>query len=120
MVQAVNPYLDFPGNTLEAFAFYRSVFGGQFPMLLRYRDFPGNMGVAEADADRIAHIALPIGPAMLMGTDAVGGELVGNNTHMVMEADDAAEARRLFDARSAGGRATVPLRRTSGPTSRAR
>jgi PhnB protein len=114
MVQAVNPYLNFPGNTLQAFEFYRAVFGGEFPMVLRYRDFPDNMGVPEDAADHIAHIALPIGPAMLMGTDAVGGEpvRVGNNTHMVMEADDAAEARRLFDALSAGGRATMPLQRT--------
>ncbi len=94
--------------------------GGQLPDAAALSRLPGNVGVADEDPDLIAHIALPIGPAMLMRTDAVGGELVGNNTHMVMEADDAAEARRLFDARSAGGRATVPLRRTSGPTSRAR
>ena len=43
MVQAVNPYLNFPGNTLEAFEFYRSVFGGEFAMVLRYRDFPDNI-----------------------------------------------------------------------------
>ena len=29
MVQAVNPYLNFAGNTLDAFEFYRSVFGGE-------------------------------------------------------------------------------------------
>ncbi len=116
MVKAVNPYLNFPGNTLQAFEFYRSVFGGEFPMLLRYRDFPGNMGVPAEAADRIAHIALPIGPAMLMGTDAgegCGGPVVvGNNTHMVLEADDAAEARRLFDGLAPGGTATMPLQRT--------
>ena len=116
MVQAVNPYLNFPGNTLQAFEFYRAVFGGEFPMVLRYRDFPDNMGVPEDAADHIAHIALPIGPAMLMGTDAgcgFGDELqVGNNSYIVISPDDGAEARRLFDGLSAGGRVTMPLQAT--------
>jgi len=57
MVQAVNPYINFAGNTLEAFEFYRSVFGGEFPMVLRFRDFPGNMGAPEeaVQAEARAH-----------------------------------------------------------------
>ena len=116
MVQAVNPYLNFAGNTLEAFEFYRSVFGGQFAMVLRYRDFPGNMGAPDEAADRIAHVALPLGPAMLMGTDVVGNDLAsfnaGNASYIVLAPDDAAEARRLFDGLSAGGTATMPLQAT--------
>ncbi len=116
MVQAVNPYLNFAGNTLEAFEFYRSVFGGEFAMVLRYRDFPGNMGAPGEAADRIAHVALPLGPAMLMGTDVVGNDLAsfnaGNASYIVLAPDDAAEARRLFDGLSAGGTATMPLQAT--------
>ncbi len=116
MVQAVNPYLNFAGNTLEAFEFYRSVFGGEFAMVLRYRDFPGNMGAPGEAADRIAHVALPLGPAMLMGTDVVGNDLAsfnaGNASYIVLAPDDAAEARRLFDGLSAGGTTTMPLQAT--------
>lgn len=116
MVQAVNPYLNFPGNTLEAFEFYRSVFGGEFAMLVRYRDFPDNMGLPADAADGIAHIALPIGPALLMGTDAgCGGTSTlrtGNNSYIVLAPDDAAEAKRLFDALAAGGTITMPLQAT--------
>ena len=116
MVQAVNPYLNFAGNTLEAFEFYRSVFGGEFPMVLRYRDFPGNMGAPEADGDRIAHIALPIGPNVLMGTDLVGDQAAsfnpGNNSFIVLAPDSADEAKQLFDGLSAGGTATMPLQAT--------
>lgn len=116
MVQSVNPYLNFPGNTLEAFEFYRSVFGGEFPMVLRFRDFPGNMGAPDAAADRIAHIALPIGQNVLMGTDVIGDQVdaftVGNNSYIVLAPDDADEAARLFDGLSAGGRVEMPLQAT--------
>ena len=116
MVQSVNPYLNFPGNTLEAFEFYRSVFGGEFPMVLRFRDFPGNMGAPDAAADRIAHIALPIGQNVLMGTDVIGDSLaafkLGTNSYVVVTPDDAAEARRLFDGLSVGGRVEMPLQAT--------
>lgn len=116
MVQAVNPYLNFAGNTLEAFESYRAVFGGEFPMVLRYRDFPGNMGAADADADRIAHIALAVGPGMLMGTDVVGEQVAsfrpGNNTYIVLAPDSADEAKRLFDGLSAGGHVEMPLQAT--------
>lgn len=114
MVQAVHHYLNFPGSTLEAFEFYRSVFGGDFPMVVRYRDFPGNMGAAEADADRIAHISLPIGPVMLMGTDVLDREryVQGNHSYIVLTPDDADEARRLFDALSPGGEVEMPLQST--------
>ena len=116
MVQALNPYLNFPGNTLDAFEFYRSVFGGEFPMVLRFRDFPGNMGAPDAAADRIAHIALPIGQNVLMGTDVIGDQVasfkIGNNGYIVLDPDDAAEAKRLFDGLAAGGRVEMPLQAT--------
>lgn len=60
-MKVVNPYLNFPGNTEQAFQHYKSVFGGDFPMVVRFGDFPGNMGVAEQHRDKIAHIALPLG-----------------------------------------------------------
>lgn len=109
-----NPYLNFPGHTEEAFTFYRSIFGGEFPLVLRFRDFgPGMDG---PDADKIAHIALPLGATMLMGTDALeshGRALVaGNNFAISVEADDAGEAQRLFDGLSGGGRVEMPLGRT--------
>lgn len=116
MVQSVNPYLNFAGNTLEAFEFYRSVFGGDFPMVVRYRDFPGNMGAPPEAADRIAHIALPLGASMLMGTDVVGADAAtfraGNNSYIVVAPDDAAEAMRVFEGLSAGGSIAMPLQAT--------
>lgn len=111
-----NPYLNFEGTTLEAFEFYRSVVGGEFLGVLRFRDFGGEaMQVPAEEMDLIAHIALPLGESILMGTDALpsrGGLNVGNNVSIVLEMDDAEEARRVFDGLAAGGSVGMPL----GPT----
>lgn len=116
-MKTVNPYLNFDGNTEEAFTFYRSVFGGEFLAVVRFRDFGDNaMGVPEKDLDRIAHIALPIGTNVLMGTDALeslGQSLtVGNNFYITLEAETADEADGLFEELAAGGRTEMPLQRT--------
>jgi PhnB protein len=113
-MKAVNPYLNFKGNTEEAFGFYKSVFGGEFAGVLRFRDFGENtMGIPEHDLDKIAHIGLPLGGgAMLMGTDVVDGMpgnfIVGTNFYITLEPDTADEAKALF----AGGRTEMPLQTT--------
>jgi PhnB protein len=116
MIKGVNPYVNFNGNTEQAFEFYRSVFGGDFLGVVRYRDFPA-MGAADADLDRIAHIALPLGEDnMLMGTDvseSAGHRLnAGNNLYIHLEMDGTEEATRVFEALTAGGDAEMPLSKT--------
>ena len=117
-MKAVNPYLNFKGNTKEAFGFYKSVFGGEFAGVLRFRDFGENtMGIPEHDLDKIAHIGLPLGAgAMLMGTDVVDGMpgtfTVGTNFYITLEPDTADEATALFAALSAGGSTQMPLQKT--------
>jgi PhnB protein len=117
-MKSVSPYLNFKGNTKEAFDFYKSVFGGEFLAVLRFRDFQDNgMRVAEKDLDKLAHIALPLGPhAMLMGTDVVDGMpsgfAVGTNVYIHLEPDSAEEADRLFTALGAGGTVQMPLQAT--------
>lgn len=115
-MRAANPYLNFKGNTEEAFNFYRSVFGGEFRQLMRFRDFADNpMGVAEHELDKIAHIALPLGPnAVLMGTDALESWpfTMGNNFYITLDAESGEEADRLFDALSAGGQVEMALEKT--------
>jgi len=108
-MKAVTPYLNFAGTTEEAFAFYAEVLGGEIMGVARYRDFGETMGeLPEGDLDKVANIAvtLPNG-TMLMGTDmlaSLGQELiVGNEFSLHIEADDEAEAKRLFEALSQGG-----------------
>ncbi|MGH7481277.1 MAG: VOC family protein [Longimicrobiales bacterium] len=117
-MKSANPYLNFPGNTEEAFTFYRSVFGGEFAAVVRFSDFSDNsMGVPDADRDKIAHIALPLGPHnMLMATDALDSfpekYQPGNNFYITLEPESTEEAERLFEALSAGGQVEMALDRT--------
>ena len=110
----LNSYLNFPGNTEEAFNFYKSVFGGDFSMLQRFKETPFADQMADGDKEKIMHIALPIGKtSILMATDAIesmGQKLTpGNNSSIAIEAESEEEAKRLFDGLSKGGQITMPL-----------
>lgn len=114
----VSTYLNFPRSTEEAFLFYKSVFKTEFSRgVARFKDIPAQPGqppLAEADANLVLHIELPIlGGHVLMGTDAPEscGFIVnqGNNVHINLEPDTRAEADRLFAALSAGGKVEMPL-----------
>lgn len=117
MKAAANPYLNFDGNTEEAFTFYRSVFGGDFiGGVRRFEDLGGNdMGLPEDELKRVAHVALPLGGGTLMGSDilpSLGHRLtVGNNTYVSLEADSEGEADRLFAALAEGGEVEMPIQR---------
>jgi len=115
----VSTYLNFPGNTEEAFNFYRSVFGGDFGGrgIMRFADLPQEEGMPLApdkDKNLIVHIELQIsGGHVLMGTDApesMGFNLnFGNNIHINIEPDTKEDTKRLFNALSAAGKITMPL-----------
>jgi PhnB protein len=112
-----NPYLNFNGNTEEAFNFYKSVFGGEFTMLMRFRDVPGNENMPADVLDKIMHIALPIGNGnMLMATDSLeslGQKLVvGNNHYFMLGVDSKEEADNLFAKLSVDGKIEMPLQDT--------
>lgn len=112
-------YLNFPGNTEEAFMFYRSVFKTEFSGkgIQRFEDIPADAGhppVSESIKKMILHVELPIiGNHILMATDApkeMGFTLTsGNNMHICVEPETREEAKRLFDALSDGGTVSMPL-----------
>jgi PhnB protein len=111
----LHSYLNFAGNAEEAFGFYRSVFGGEFSSLVRFRDLPiEGVTIPEEDGDKIMHIALPIGDDdLLMASDtlrSLGQELVpGNNVHVSVHPDSREEADRIFGALSDGGEVEMPI-----------
>lgn len=110
----VNPYLNFNGNTEEAFNFYKSVFGGEFLAIQRFKDTPEEEKLSASDGEKIMHIALPIGKGnILMGTDALesmGRQLIpGNNYYLSLSAESKAEADKLFKALSDGGEVSIPI-----------
>ena len=115
----INPYINFKGNCEEAFNFYKSVFGGEFPYVGRYKDMPqSDKGPAgDVDPNLIMHISLPISKeTTLMGSD-VGGEwakhtVEGNNIQLSVNAESEDDASRIFNALSAGGQVKMPMEKT--------
>ncbi len=116
----VNIYLTFNGNCEEAFNFYQSVFGGEFPYVGRFAEMPPQEGmppIAAADKNKIMHISLPISKeTILMGSDTGGewgaGYKAGNNFSVYIDTDTTEEADRIFAALSAGGQVTMPMGKT--------
>src|SRR5687767_10021181 len=99
----LHTYLNFAGNTEEAFEFYKSVFGGEFSSVVRFKDFPmEGAEIPKQDEDKLMHIALPIGDTLLMATDtleSMGQQLTqGNNVYVMVSPDSRAEADRIFNA----------------------
>jgi PhnB protein len=113
---AVNPYLNFSGNAEEAFNFYKSVFGGEFPMIMRFKDAPPEYRGAPEEADKIMHIALPVSKeTMLMASDipkAYGDVNFGNNFNVCIQAESQQEADKLFAGLSENGDVTMPMEKT--------
>jgi PhnB protein len=110
----INPHINFNGNAEEAFNFYKSVFGGEFAKIMRFKDLSSaGFPVAEHEANKIMHIALPIGKSILMANDVP--EILGrtneneNRSKIVISAESKEEADKLFNGLSVGGQIEMPI-----------
>lgn len=116
----INTYLTFNGNCEEAFNFYKSVFGGEFPYVGRFGEMPPQEGmppIPDSAKNKIMHISLPISSeTVLMGSDT-GGEWAtnykaGNNFSISINTDKIEEADRIFAELSKDGNVTMPMNKT--------
>ena len=111
----LHSYLNFPGNAEEAFGFYKSVFGGEFSSVVRFKEFPiEGVTIPKDDEDKIMHISLPIGDdSILMASDvleSLGQQLAeGNNAYVMVAPDSREEADRIFNALSEGADLEMPI-----------
>jgi len=110
----INPHINFNGNAEEAFTFYKSVFGGEFAKIMRFKDFPNpEFPMPEDEADKIMHIALPIGNNILMGNDVPS--FMGrtneneNRSKISVSVESKEEADKIFNGLSVGGSVEFPM-----------
>ncbi len=112
---SINPYIHFNGNAEEAFTFYKSVFGGEFATVVRFKDmsFEGAPNF-EKEAEKIMHIVLPIGKnSMLMGSDTP--EQMGKHSEVEtrskisINAESKEEADKIFNGLSKGAQVEMPI-----------
>jgi len=112
----VNVYITFDGNCMEAFDFYKSVFGGEYLSVNTFGEMPPQEGMPELSDEekgKIMHVSLPIGgETILMASDrgSWGPDVVvGNNFSISISPANREEADRLFNGLSAGGKVTMPI-----------
>jgi len=111
----INPYIHFNGNAEEAFTFYKSVFGGEFAMIIRFKDMAiSGQPISENEAEKMMHIALPIGKnSVLMGSDTP--EFIGrhneneNRSKISVSAESKEEADHVFNGLSKDGKVEMPI-----------
>ena len=110
----INPYINFNGNAEEAFSFYRSVFGGEFETIVRFKDLESSeFPVPESEANKIMRITLPIGANTLIANDVP--ESIGpvnekeNRSKIAISTESRAEADDIFTGLTAGGTIEMPM-----------
>ena len=115
----INPHINFNGNAEEAFTFYKSVFGGEFTKIIRFKDISSpEFPVPESEANKIMHIALSFGRNFLMANDVP--EIMGktneneNRSKIFISAESREEADKLFSGLSAGGTIEMPMADSPG------
>jgi len=112
----LSTYLYFDGQCAEAFEFYKSVFGGDFAVMQTFGDGPPNMGVPDVEKGRIMHVSMPVGEAVLMGSDTISthGEPAkpGNNFAISFSPKTKEEADAIFPKLTAGGDVSMALQET--------
>lgn len=113
----VGIYLTFKDNAEAAFIFYRSVFGGEFTNLQRFKDMPGNEKMPAHALEKLLHVSLPLNENVdLDGSDSMDGMgaplNVGNNVSILLEVNSKAEADSYYNKLSEGGIVGMPLQDT--------
>jgi PhnB protein len=114
-MRTINPWINFNGNAEEAFTFYKSVFGGEFTKIVRFKDLSSaEFPVPEKEAQKIMYIALPIGKHNVLKANDVP-EFMGrvneeeNRSKISVSAESRDEADKIFNGLSAGGNVEGPI-----------
>ncbi|QEM13026.1 VOC family protein [Mucilaginibacter rubeus] len=114
-MRAINPWINFNGNAQEAFNFYKSVFGGEFTKIIRFKDLASaEFQVAESEENKIMYIGLPIGKNNVLIANDVP-EFIGrvseneNRSKIYASTESREEADKIFNGLSAGGEVEGPI-----------
>ena len=107
----LNPYLFFDGNCKEAFSFYEQALGATIETVMTWGDGPMADEMPAADLDRVMHASLLIGGDRIMGSDEMPAENYAKpaGIRVVINADSAEEAERLFANLSEGANIDMPI-----------
>lgn len=110
----LKPHINFNGNAEEAFTFYKSIFGGEFSKIIRFKDIAtAEFPVAPSEEKKLMNIVLTFGNCQISGNDVP--EFMGktneneNRSKISVNAESREEANRIFTALSTGGSVEFPM-----------
>jgi PhnB protein len=110
----LDSYLFFNGNCAQAMRFYEKTLGAKLEMMMTYAQSPEQGQCPAGSEDRIMHASLSVGGRMLMASDTPKNDpnkgMHGFALSLAYPTPD--EARRVFDALSAGGQVIMPVGKT--------
>ncbi len=111
-IRNLNPYLNFNGTAAKAIKLYEGALGAKVLSTMPFRDAPGES--AAATKDRVMHASLQLGDGVIMLSDVMPDmpPPAGNNVHVSLNCDDAADMAKKFDALAVGGQVRMPLQDT--------
>jgi PhnB protein len=111
----INPWINFNGNAEEAFNFYKSVFGGEFAKIIRFKDLASvEFPVPEKEENKIMYIALPISNGNVLIANDVPDFMGPVNEHenrskILINTGSREEGEKLFSGLSVGGEVEGPM-----------
>ncbi|MGH8746323.1 MAG: VOC family protein [Burkholderiales bacterium] len=112
----IQPYLFFEGRCEEAIEFYKKALGAEVQMLMRIKDSPEAPPPGmhpPGSENKVMHASLRLGEAVLMASDgSCSGKPSFQGITLSLDAKDATQAKRMFDALSEGGEVRMPLGKT--------
>jgi PhnB protein len=111
----IQPYLFFGGRCEEALEFYRTALGAQVDFMMRYKESPEPMPAGMLPPgfeNKVMHTTFRIAGNILMASDGSheGAKFDGFSLSLAVPTE--AEAKRSFEALTAGGIVKMPLAKT--------
>jgi PhnB protein len=109
----VEPYLSFEGRCEEALEFYKKAVGAEVTMLMRFGESPDKSMLSPGSEKKVMHSSVKIGDSVVMATDGRNtGKANFTGISLSITANNDADAKRYFEALSAGGQVHLPLTKT--------
>src|ERR1043165_834494 len=114
--RTIQPYLFFKGNCEQAVDFYRKALSAEVQIMMRFKDAPPNPSAPPQPPgweNKIMHVSLKIGDAVVMASDGCGdGKVSFQGFSLSLAVPTEAEADRYFNALAEGGQIQMPLAKT--------
>jgi PhnB protein len=109
----LHTYLNYGGNSAQAFRFYEKHLGGKISMMMTQGEQPNAKDVPPDQKDAIFYVRMSIGETDLMGSDVPSERFQPmRSVYLSLSVNATGEAERIFALLSDGGETFMPMQET--------